>query len=186
MHIYDLNCKGSENNLFECMYNSSSLRSCNHQTAQQAAVLCQPIEGMMKYFTNNCGSTIFLIAVMNSNCSSGDLRIRNESKDVRGRLELCDNRVWFSMVWHPSYWSDEPWNKELVCTSLGHRSIGRQCTTQCYCYYYDMSMLQILNPIQCNILIKSTFQSIHFMSSVHRIVKHSVQQVALGDINQVT
>lgn len=75
---------------------------------------------MHSHTLNDC------IAVQSANCSSGELRIRNESNGVRGRLQFCDNKVWFSFVWNSYYWDSTQWNSGLACSSLGYSGLGEQ------------------------------------------------------------
>ena len=50
-----------------------------------------------------------------ANCQDGEIRIIRELTMVGGRLEYCDNKVWFSLQYRN--WQD-PWNSDLVCASL--------------------------------------------------------------------
>lgn len=75
-----------------------------------------------------------------SNCTSGDLRVDNMEPDkASGRLEICDNGVWFSVYrsnsW-TSYYSER--TRTFACRSLGYGSIGTkllQCIVSLYCTY---------------------------------------------------
>jgi hypothetical protein len=79
------------------------------------------------------GGCIYLhVAVQSSNCSTGEFRIKNESSEARGRLEFCDNQVWFAFRYvsswrsaQPTDYRSRPWNSYLVCTSLGYSGIGQ-------------------------------------------------------------
>ncbi len=59
-----------------------------------------------------------------ADCADGDIRVRNDSNMIRGELQYCDNKAWFFIPWS-SYWYTLPWNRDLVCKSLGHPFSGQ-------------------------------------------------------------
>ena len=63
-----------------------------------------------------------------SNCTNGDLRVDNMEPDkASGRLEICDNGVWFSVYrsnsW-TSYYSNSQRTLTSACQSLGYGNAG--------------------------------------------------------------
>ena len=63
---------------------------------------------------------------MLSNCTTGDLRVDNIEPDkTSGRLEICDNGVWFSIYLSYSWTSSSSRTRDFACQSIiGHESIG--------------------------------------------------------------
>ncbi len=61
-----------------------------------------------------------------SNCTNGDLRVDDMEPDkASGRLEICDNGVWFSVYQSNSWTSYDPQRaRSFACLSLGYGSIG--------------------------------------------------------------
>ena len=64
----------------------------------------------------------YFVSVKYSNCSTGELRIRNETDKHIGRLEICENHMWFSLRWNSYYWSSL--TAGTACATLGQTAAG--------------------------------------------------------------
>ena len=90
VHIKDLNCTGSESLIWDCPMNGLSQYSCNHY--DDAAVVCQCKISSLLLF--HCFS---VPDVINSNCTTDEVRLTGGSDQHEGRVEYCVNGVWQSI-----------------------------------------------------------------------------------------
>ncbi|XP_019860164.1 PREDICTED: deleted in malignant brain tumors 1 protein-like [Amphimedon queenslandica] len=98
--IYDLNCTGSENNLWDCPYNDT-VRYCS--TYSDAAIICQ-----------RDNSTV------NKSCVTGEIQLVGGTNEYEGRVEICYNQMWGTVC-------DNSWDtvdSNVVCSQLGHQPFG--------------------------------------------------------------
>lgn len=133
---------------------------------------------------------VVVIAVQSANCSNGELRIRNESNEVSGRLEYCDNQVWFAFRFTSPTWesalatasssSSRRWNGYLACKALGYSGLGLQDFIVSTCYTVFFAFMQISWHIWFTILTKTTSLFIPWASFAHPAVDHLVWQNALA------
>uniref|UniRef100_A0A1X7U210 SRCR domain-containing protein n=1 Tax=Amphimedon queenslandica TaxID=400682 RepID=A0A1X7U210_AMPQE len=101
VHINDLNCTGNESSIWDCPMNSLSSYSCG--SYDDAAVVCQ------------------LPNVINSDCTTNELRLTGGENKYEGRVEYCVNGVWQSFCDY--YWDDS--DAYTVCKQLGYQG-GRR------------------------------------------------------------
>ena len=96
-------CTGVETRLNSCSYTSISLSSgASYQTYTAAGVICQ-------------GHTSAL-----TECSLGDVRLVNGSRETEGRVEVCVSGYWAIACddWS-SYYSWDISKTQLICKQLG-------------------------------------------------------------------
>ena len=55
-----------------------------------------------------------------SNCTNGDIRLKNGNTEYEGRVEMCYSGVWGSIC--PSSWDSN--DAKVVCRQLGYITIG--------------------------------------------------------------
>ena len=114
-HIIDLNCDGTENNVFNCSYNTIQQHSCS--IYEEAYVHCQ-------------GSSIInhIINIMEThsapnttdNCTNGEIRLVGGDTEYEGRVEVCYGGVWGSVC--PSSWDSN--DAKVVCRQLEYTAVG--------------------------------------------------------------
>lgn len=68
-------------------------------------------------------------AVPLTNCTDGELRtdqhqLKNDANVTRGRLEICNNNVWFSIYDSYSWSRPNSVTASLACRLLGHSNSG--------------------------------------------------------------
>ena len=63
-----------------------------------------------------------------------------EPDKASGRLEICNNGVWFS-VYRSNSWTYSERTRTFACRSLGYGSIGKLVSL--YCIYIDISHLLV-------------------------------------------
>ena len=64
-------------------------------------------------------------AAYHSNCTDGELRVVNVGlREASGRLEICDNSVWFSVYRSNSWTSSSRPTRGFACRSLGYGHAG--------------------------------------------------------------
>ncbi|XP_011409192.2 PREDICTED: neurotrypsin-like [Amphimedon queenslandica] len=103
--VYGVNCTGSERELFDCPVHllppGSSYSSCSQN---DAGVICQGSQTMY------------------SNCTNGDVRLRDGATLNQGRVEICVNNAWGTVC-------DDGWgelNGNVVCMQLGYQQVGKR------------------------------------------------------------
>ena len=111
-HIFDLNCNGSEESIWNCSYNTE-LSFCWHY--EGAGVQCQGTHNVNEFYF------IFMIEPDNAdNCTDGDVRVVGGQSQYEGHVEICFNGAWGSVC--TNGW-DQP-DASVACRQLGHTSIG--------------------------------------------------------------
>ena len=61
---------------------------------------------------------------MHSNCTNGDVRLRNGATLNQGRVEICVKNAWGTVC-------DDGWGKQdgnVVCKQLGYQQVGKRLT----------------------------------------------------------
>ncbi|XP_019853225.1 PREDICTED: deleted in malignant brain tumors 1 protein [Amphimedon queenslandica] len=98
-HIIDLNCNGSEENVFNCSHNLVQQHTCTDY--EDASVQC------------TASNTT-------SNCTTGHVRLTGGQSQYVGLVEICYGGVWKSIC--PRGWDNR--EAQVVCRQLGFTSIG--------------------------------------------------------------
>ena len=102
------------------------------------------------------------------------------SNEGRGRLELCDNQVWFSVLYSYSDW--ERWNTRLACQAVGYDGSGIHYSLYEVNYYnisYHVCLCQNLLHIEYIFWTNPTYPCIHWPLVVPQTVYHLVLMSAL-------
>ena len=116
-HFIDLNCNGTEDNIFECSYNTITKHSCAYY--EDAVVECQGIVIYDQLLL--CYNTFF--AAPNAtveNCTNGQIRLAGGKSEYEGRVEICYAGSWRTVC--PSSWDNNEAN--VVCRQLCFTMIG--------------------------------------------------------------
>ena len=69
-------------------------------------------------------------AVQSEDCLSGEVRINGTGAGTRGRLEFCDNQVWFALESSSQWNSSVAMNLRMVCQLLGLPTSGMTVITR--------------------------------------------------------
>lgn len=109
--IIDLNCTGSEDNIWNCPSNALLGQYTCSSNYYHAGIACHSKDCFSQ--GNEYFSIYFLIAssVNYTNCTTGQTRLSSSSE---GRVELCYNNVWYGIC-GDSYYYISP----VICGSLG-------------------------------------------------------------------
>ena len=65
---------------------------------------------------------------MNASCATGDVRLADDHRDDRGRVEICYQGQWGTVC-------DDGWSStdaRVVCNQLGYSPFGTTCSFQMF------------------------------------------------------
>ena len=110
MRLSNVQCTGNERSLVNCAANSSGVNSCTH--AQDVGVRCQ--SGIL-IDRNRCCCWRVIYSFIQLGCHEGDIRLRDGTNSLEGRVEICMNNTWGTVC-------DDGWDRldaRVVCRQLG-------------------------------------------------------------------
>ena len=115
-HIIDLNCNGTEENVFNCSHNQVTQHSCS-QSYDDARIRCLGniiLNTVPLYYYNYIASNV------TTNCTNGDIRLVNGQSAHEGVVELCFDGHWQNIC--PTNWDNN--EARVVCRQLGYTTVG--------------------------------------------------------------
>lgn len=119
IHLYDVQCTGSETELTKCSYSNTSSVFCNHD--HDAGVQCQGNGFAWYSYAQNlmlCSVEFVFFSVENCN-NIGLVRLIGGTSEREGRVEICVG-VWATVC--DDLWSSS--DASVVCRQLGYSSDG--------------------------------------------------------------
>ena len=127
-HVFDLNCNGTEDQIFNCSHNS--IQHCQYN--KDANVQCPS-----KLYSCCNISNYVIVPDTTDNCTYGEIRLINGQSQYEGLVEICNNGHWEYIC--PRYWGNN--DAKVACRQLGYTDIGKlkiliiinYISFRCYC-----------------------------------------------------
>ena len=140
----DVNCTGAEESIWDCPHNGITGYSCNHR--DDASVICHGETSVIEAHTLTQTQFVADRGLIESNCSTGDVRLVGGENEYEGTVEACINQVWGSVCRSSySYFYSSSWNVregQVVCGQLGYQRLGLLLITKVYWCIHNYYLLQ--------------------------------------------
>ena len=115
----NLQCRDTESRLVDCRHNGLGVHNCDH--SDDAGVRCLPLQGKCAVCTNLKHVLLALFGCILTDCTWGDIRLRDGASSLEGRVEICYNNAWGTVC--DGLWSSDDAN--VACRQLGFRDSGK-------------------------------------------------------------